>query len=131
MGISMIRFLSVAVLATVMGTAAPAATFHDFDFKGEKLRMISQPVFDQLVSRHGMLWQGQVKRFCDGKGKAVCKASLHGFVGQVLKESGTGGGKSVTEVTPSAVPLPAGGVLLLTAFGGLAALRRYKRRARA
>ncbi|MCR9150223.1 MAG: VPLPA-CTERM sorting domain-containing protein [Rhodobacteraceae bacterium] len=127
----MIRFLSVAIVATFMGTAASAATYHDFDFKGEKLRTMSQPVFDQLVSKHGMQWQWQVKRFCDGKGKAGCKASLHSFVGQVLKEHGTGGGKSVTEVTPSAVPLPAGGVLLLTAFGGLAALRRYKRRARA
>jgi len=65
---------------------------------------------------------GQCSGDAAGTGADGCNTFIFGF-------SGIGGEVIVPDPTPSGVPVPAGGLLILTGLGALAGLRRRKARA--
>lgn len=87
----------------VIVAANALLNFNDSTVEGIQLR------FNQGSGNNHLIWNG-------GSGPVVGIGNQGGFAG-------------ATYAQVSAVPLPAGGLLLLSAFGGVAALKRRKKRA--
>ena len=75
-----------------------------------------------LASTQGSLLSGLATFIYDGSGDFLYFADTSGTPGD-------NGGPVLDNVKLSAVPLPAGGLLLLGALGGIAALRRRRKAA--
>lgn len=125
----MIRYIAIAAVAAVMSTGATASTYTG-NSHGNALieRYASQmgSMFEHVSSANGASWQSHIRQMCRGEGYRGCRAEMRRMVRHMIREHRRNQDHAAPEVTPSAVPLPAGGALLLTAIGGFALLRRKR-----
>ena len=129
----MIRYIAIAAVAAVMSTGATASTYTGNSYGAALVeRHMSQigSMFEHVSSTNGASWQSHVRQICRGEAYRGCRTEVRRIVRHMIREHRRNNDHAAPEVTPSAVPLPAGGALLLTAIGGFALLRR-KRNAKA
>lgn len=129
----MIKFIAIAAVAAVMSTGATASTYNGNSYGSalvERYTGHMGSMFEHISNSHGASWQGHIRQMCGGEGVRGCRHEIRRMVRNMIRAHRRGHDHGAPEVTPSAVPLPAGGALLLTAIGGFALMRR-KRNAKA
>ena len=129
----MIKYIAIAAVAAVMSTSATASTYTGNSYGSALVERYTSKVgsmFDHVSVTNGSSWKAHVRKICRGEAYRGCRQEVRSIVRHMFIEYRRNHQNAAPEVTPSAVPLPAGGALLLTAIGGFALLRR-KRNAKA